>query len=73
MSRGEFTTSYTPYQPEVAQGTLQSIFQYQTMVCELTGMEISNASMYDGATAAAEAAVLAASSTKRKRSSGDGT
>jgi len=67
VSRGEFTTSYTPYQPEVAQGTLQSIFQYQTMVCELTGMEISNASMYDGATAAAEAAVLAASSTKRKK------
>ena len=66
VSRGEFTTSYTPYQPEVAQGTLQAIFQYQTMVCELTGMEISNASMYDGASAAAEAAVLAASSTKKR-------
>lgn len=67
VSRGEFTTSYTPYQPEVAQGTLQSIFQYQTMVCELTGMEISNASMYDGATAVAEAAVLAASAGKKKK------
>ena len=67
VSRGEFTTSYTPYQPEVAQGTLQAIFQYQTMVCELTGMEISNASMYDGASAAAEAAVLAATATKRKK------
>jgi glycine dehydrogenase subunit 1 len=66
ISRGEFTTSYTPYQPEVAQGTLQAIFQYQTMVCELTGMEISNASMYDGASAAAEAAVLAASATKKR-------
>ena len=67
VSRGEFTTSYTPYQPEVAQGTLQAIFQYQTMVCELTGMEVSNASMYDGASAAAEAAVLAASATRRNR------
>ncbi len=67
VSRGEFTTSYTPYQPEVAQGTLQAIFQYQTMVCELTGMEVSNASMYDGASAAAEAAVLAASAVKKSR------
>ena len=67
VSRGEFTTSYTPYQPEVAQGTLQAIFQYQTMVCELTGMEVSNASMYDGASAVAEAAVLAASATKKKK------
>ena len=67
VSRAEFTTSYTPYQPEVAQGTLQSIFQYQTMVCELTGMDISNASMYDGASAAAEAAVLASAATKRRR------
>ena len=67
ISRGEFTTCYTPYQPEVSQGTLQAIFQYQTMVCELTGMEVSNASMYDGASATAEAAVLAASATKRKK------
>ena len=67
ISRGEFTTSYTPYQPEVAQGTLQAIFQYQTMVCELTGMELSNASMYDGATSAAEGAVLAATATRKKK------
>ncbi|MFA5622112.1 MAG: aminomethyl-transferring glycine dehydrogenase subunit GcvPA [Thermovirgaceae bacterium] len=67
ISLGEFTTCYTPYQPEVSQGTLQAIFQYQTMVCELTGMEVSNASMYDGASAVAEAAVLAASATKKKK------
>lgn len=67
VSRGEFTTSYTPYQPEVAQGTLQAIFEYQTMVCELTGMDVSNASMYDGASAAAEASVIAAAHTKKNR------
>ena len=65
VSRGEFTTSYTPYQPEVAQGTLRAIFQYQTMVCELTGMEVSNASMYEGASATAEAAVMASVVSKR--------
>lgn len=67
VSRGEFLTSYTPYQPEVAQGTLQCIFEYQTMVCELTGMEVANASMYDGASAAAEAAVIAAAHTKKEQ------
>src|ERR1700723_3129337 len=58
VQRGEFLTSYTPYQPEIAQGTLQAMFEFQTMICELTGMEIANASMYDGSTGSAEAILM---------------
>ncbi len=67
LSRSEFLTAYTPYQPEISQGTLQYIFEYQSMMCELTGMEISNASMYDGATATAEAMIMAVNSSRKKR------
>jgi glycine dehydrogenase subunit 1 len=59
VSRGEFLTSYTPYQAEISQGTLTSIFEFQTMVCQLTGMEVANASMYDGSSAVPEAAMMA--------------